>query len=169
MATRKTKNPSKSQGINLPNLTGSGGTPNNAWANVKTVAVPMPSAQTVSYSPSFVATTGYIQSVSEKKKITEDNYYSMEISRMIANNLSMSSPSPPSSLTFYTEEEFVFSFMTIYNDISSGKKVTLTSNGLISIENVIGIKLTETINGVKMLVSPFYILKRAKELNYEQI
>ena len=69
-------------------------------------------------------------------------------------------------LRFFSEEEFVFSFMNLYNSLEQGKKFTLTSNGVFCIENVNSVILKNNINGIVSLLSPIYVLERAKELGY---
>jgi hypothetical protein len=77
-----------------------------------------------------------------------------------------SSPASITPLMFYSEQEFVFSFLNIYNALEQNKKTCTTANGIFSLENFRGMLLKETSNGIVKLLSPFYVLERAKELNY---
>jgi hypothetical protein len=172
MTTSRKKPKSSSQSNKLNPVTST--QPAAQWGNVTypaTTVVPASSSGMVFSNSSLVpATSGYAKinypnNYTENgtiKNINDENYYSIDINRS-------NQGAPPSySTTFYSEEEFVFSFVTLYNDMQSGKKFSTTSNSIIDIQTLTGIKLVQNINGVKLLLSPFYVLKRAKELKYEK-
>jgi hypothetical protein len=155
MSTRKTKNPSKLKSKGIASQI-SNNIPNNP---ISIVNIPTPSAQTWSVPSSGM--TGYAKPV--ERHVSTEDHYSIQIFQ------SIHSQNRPSSLNlkFFSEEEFVFSFVNMYNDLSKGEKYSITSNSVINIENINEILLHQYLNGVKMLISPFYVLKKAKELNYE--
>lgn len=69
-------------------------------------------------------------------------------------------------LKFYSEEEFVFSFINLYNSLQEGKKFCVTANGVYNLENINSVVLKSCKNGVFALLSPFCILEKAKEFEY---
>ena len=69
-------------------------------------------------------------------------------------------------LKFYSEEEFVFSFINLYNSLQAEKKFCVTANGVYNLENINSVVLKSCKNGVFALLSPIYILEKAKEFEY---
>lgn len=72
----------------------------------------------------------------------------------------------PACLNFYTEEEFLQSFVNVYDAINTNKKFVTTASGVYNVENISSIHAKEYKNDLQRLLSPIYVLERAKELKY---
>jgi len=71
------------------------------------------------------------------------------------------------SQVFYSEEELVFSFIKIYNALLKEEKFVATTHSVIELSYIKTMSVKSTINGVVSLISPIYLLEKAKEFKYE--
>lgn len=73
---------------------------------------------------------------------------------------------PTLCIDLYSESEFIASFVHINDAMSNNKKFAITACSIYNIEDIKFIHYKEYKDGIARLLSPYYILERAKELNY---
>lgn len=122
--------------------------------------VPAAYTNAVGYSAGMVGNTA--NALGYSYDVTPSGIYIIE---MEFRRVDTSYPSNP-RLKFFSEEEFVLSFINLYNALQEGKSYAVTGDGVHNIQNVNNITLKNNINGIISLISPLYVLERAKEFGY---